>query len=108
MVVWCILSLPVKGAYDIWQEVLIGVCIQIARMGLVAFKLIVVLKVKRVGHFQNMLLLVKNLKLFWVWSTYPGWVLINISIGETDSCLLSRVVVQIFQSQKQSQIHKAI
>jgi hypothetical protein len=57
------LTFPVKGAYDIRQEVPIGVCMQIFCMGLMAFKSIVLLKVIRVGHFQTILLLVKNLKL---------------------------------------------
>jgi len=50
------LLFPSKGAYDIQQEVPIGVWIQFVCMGLMAFKSIMVSKVMRVGHFQTMLL----------------------------------------------------
>jgi len=49
------LTLPVKSAYGVRQEVRIGVCIQITCMGFIAFKSIMVLKVIMVGHFQTLL-----------------------------------------------------
>jgi hypothetical protein len=60
------LTLPVKGADGIRQEVQIGVCIQITCIVFMSFKSIMVLKVIRVGHIQTML--INNLKLLWVWS----------------------------------------